>query len=261
MTPLDQAHMRMEEAPEDDARRLRYYQRLVECELFMLLETEPADDRIIPAVFPVEQQQYVLVFDSEERLVSFTDKPSPFAAMSGRRLVEMLSGQGLGMAVNPEIAPSSILLPAEVVDWIAGILSEIDITETDRRPSALNAPAGLDPEMLRALDARLAGAAGMADWAGLAEMTDQQGDTALVLAFVGSRPEMQGALRQIAEDVTAFSAGNMKLDLMFLDPDDPLCTPLARAGLRFDLPAAASPGDNLPSTPPGSDPDHPPRLR
>ena len=36
-TPLDAAHAAMEAAPEDDAARLRFYERLADSELFLLL--------------------------------------------------------------------------------------------------------------------------------------------------------------------------------------------------------------------------------
>ena len=40
MTPLDMAHALMDAAPEDDAARLRFYERVADGELFLLLETE-----------------------------------------------------------------------------------------------------------------------------------------------------------------------------------------------------------------------------
>ena len=40
MTDLDQAHAAMETAPEDDTARLRFYERLADTELFMLLGAE-----------------------------------------------------------------------------------------------------------------------------------------------------------------------------------------------------------------------------
>ena len=45
-TPLDQAHAAMEAAPEDDAARLRFFERLADSELFILLDKEPEGDRI-----------------------------------------------------------------------------------------------------------------------------------------------------------------------------------------------------------------------
>ncbi len=261
MTPLDQAHERMTREPENEALRLRFYQRVVECELFLLLESEPAGDRISPATFRLDGIDFVLVFDSEERLASFTDRPSPFVAMSGRRLVQMLRGQQIGLAINPEVAPSSILLPHDAITWIDEVLDAARIAPSARRPAAVVPPGNLDVMFLQALDASLARAAGLAEWAALARLEDDRGARTPTLAFVGASPDAQGALQQIARDVVAFSADDMQLDLLFLDPNDPLCAPLRRAGLVFELPEPAQPGDSLPKEGPGMDPDLPPRLK
>ena len=84
MTPLDLAHAAMEAAPEDDAARLRFFERLADSELFVLLDKEPEDDRISPDVFDTGEGQFVLVFDREERLAQFADRIVPYAALSGR---------------------------------------------------------------------------------------------------------------------------------------------------------------------------------
>ena len=41
LTPLDRSPCRDEAAPDDDAARLRFYERLADVELFLLLEAEP----------------------------------------------------------------------------------------------------------------------------------------------------------------------------------------------------------------------------
>ena len=47
-TPIDQAHARMTSAPEDDALRLAFFERLADGELFLLLEGEPVGDNVSP---------------------------------------------------------------------------------------------------------------------------------------------------------------------------------------------------------------------
>ena len=44
MTPLDQAHAEMMDNAEDDALRLKFYRRLADTTLFLLLEREPAQE-------------------------------------------------------------------------------------------------------------------------------------------------------------------------------------------------------------------------
>ena len=93
MTVLDAAHAAMETG--GDAARLRFYERLADAELFLLLEREAAGDRIAPHVFPLDDGPVVLAFDTEERLAAFSDGAA-YAALTGRSLAGLLMGQGLG---------------------------------------------------------------------------------------------------------------------------------------------------------------------
>ena len=141
-TPLDQAHAAMEAAPDDDAVRMRFYERLADNELFLLLEAEADGDQISPRIFEPETGPCVLVFDLEERMADFVGDQAPYAALSGRGLVAMLAGQGIGMGVNLGVAPSSILIPAEAVDWLESSLRDGPETDEDT-PVELRRPAGL----------------------------------------------------------------------------------------------------------------------
>ena len=70
-TPLDLAHAAMEAAPEDDAARLRFYERLADGEVFLLLAGAPEGENVEPELFDVADARFVLVFDREERLARF----------------------------------------------------------------------------------------------------------------------------------------------------------------------------------------------
>ncbi|NKX43113.1 SseB family protein [Roseicyclus persicicus] len=258
MTPLDHAHAAMEAAPEDEAARLRFYDRLAGAELVLLLEAEAEGDRIRPQVFPVEGQRFVLVFDREERLAEFAGGPAPYAALSGRRLAEMLAGQGIGLGVNLGVAPSSILIEAGSVDWLAATLAEAP-EEVEERPEEIAAPGGLPERLLEALDARLAAAEGLARMAYLVGATYAGGRRGHLMAFVDPVPGAEPALARAVGAALTFSgieAGS--LDVGFFRASDPVAGRLARVGLRFDLPEA--PKAEAPGAP-GMDPDAPPRLR
>ena len=105
-TPIDRAHAAMQAAPEDDAARLRFYERLADAELFLMLTAEPAGDEISPELFEVQDAPFVLAFDLEERLSAFAGRAVPYAALSGRALAGMLAGQGIGLAVVADIVES-----------------------------------------------------------------------------------------------------------------------------------------------------------
>ena len=258
MTDLDLAHAAMEAAPDDDAARLRFYERLADTELFLLLGAEAADDQITPELFEIEDQRFALVFDREERLSEFTGRVAPYAGLPGRALAQMLAGQGIGLALNLEVAPSAMLIPAEAVDWLVATLANAP-QETEGRLTALDAPRGLPEAVITGLDRKLAMAAGLAQTAYLAAASYDDGAQGHVLAFVDAADGAEQALANAASEALTFSgieAGVM--DVLFVRRSDPLAAHLARVGLRFDLPEP-----QRPQTPgaPGMDPAKPPKLR
>ena len=260
MTPLDQAHAAMEASPDNDALRLQFYERLADSELFLLLEDEPTDDIAKPIIFPVEDQQFALVFDSEERLVAFSQTPTPFVSLSGRAIANMLNGQGIGLGVNLSVAPSSILLPDTAVTWLANILS-VKPETAQAKPVAIYAPSAIPEVLLTSLDTKLATMAGVAKAAYLAEVAYEDAPKTHVIAFVEAIEQAQDAITTAVSEALTFSgieAGT--LDVMFLRGSDPICAELAKVALRFDLPELLEPKARTIAAP-GSNPDKPPKLR
>lgn len=258
MTDLDQAHAAMEAAPENDAARLQFYERLADTELFMLLGEEAGNEQISPELFEIEDQRFTLVFDREERLSAFVGRVAPYAGLPGRALAQMLAGQGIGLALNLEVAPSAMLIPAEAVDWLVETLSH-QPDETEARLTEVSAPGGLPEAVITGLDRKLAIAAGLARFAYLAAATYEDGARGHVLAFIDAVEGAEKALASAASEALTFSgidAGVM--DVLFVRASDPLAAHLAKVGLRFDLPEPEQP--HLPGAP-GMDPAKPPKLR
>lgn len=259
MTPLDQAHAAMEAAPEDVAARLRFFERLADSEMFLLLAKDPDGDQIEPETFELTDAKFVLLFDREERLAQFTGRIAPYAALSGRAVVAMLAGQGIGLALNPEVAPSATLLPPEALEWLADTLAH-GPAEATVQPQSFHPPKGLPEALLTALDAKLATAAGLASGAYLTGVTYTGGQQSHMLGILDAVPGAESALAGAVNEALTFSgieAG--ALDVAFFAASDPLAASLARHGLRFDLPEPPKPEAVRP--PPGSDPDNPPKLR
>ncbi|CAN0581257.1 unnamed protein product, partial [Ectocarpus sp. 12 AP-2014] len=236
LTPLDTAHAAMEAAPDDDASRLRFFERLADCELFLMLEAEAEGEKIRPETFAVADGQFVLAFDREERLGQFAGRPAPYAALSGRAIAAMLAGQDIGLAVNPEVAPSSILIPAPAVEWLNATLGE-GPDEVEQKISELLPPNGVPQELLTALDAKLASATGLAQAAFLAHAVYDSGARSHVLGMIDALPGAEPALARAVNEALTFSgieAG--ALDVIFCRGSDSVTASLARVGLRFDLP-------------------------
>lgn len=256
-TPLDTAHAAMIAAEDDDTARLRFYERIADVELYLLLEAEPEADQISPVLL---EDAYVLVFDRAARLGAYVGAPAPYVALSGRAIAGMLAGQPLGMAVNVGVAPSEILLPEGAVAWLRDTLAHAP-GEVEARIDRVLPPTGLPETLIAAIDAKLATATAMAAGAYLVAVEYTGGGRGHMLAFVGAIPRAQDALVRAASEALTFSgieAGAM--DVGFFGPSDPVVTRLAKVGLRFDLPQ----GDALqqtPRMPPGSDPSNPPILK
>jgi hypothetical protein len=260
VTPIDAAHAAMEAAPDDEAARLRFYERLAEGELFLLLDSPATGDALMPRVLDLSTGSLVAAFDTEERLAAFAGAGADYAALPGRKLAQMLAGQGVGLGLNLGVAPSAILLPPEAMDWLAGTLGQ-GPAEVDARIETLTPPSGVPEVLLAALDRKLARAAGLAASAWLSGVTYADGRRGHLLAIVGAADGAEAALAaEIAEALTFAGLEAGELDVVFLAADDPVTERLARVGLRFDLPEAAVNAVRAPSAP-GMDPDRPPKLR
>lgn len=260
MTPLDFAHAEMENHPTDDAMRLRFYERLADSELFLLLEEEPTEDIAKPMIFPVEDQQFALVFDSEDRLVEFAERTAPYVSLSGRMIAQMLNGQGIGMGVNLSVAPSSMLLPSDAVGWFAETLS-FEPEQAQAKPTAIYAPKSVPEVLIQSLDTKLAAMAGVAKAAYLAGVDYEGATSGHVIAFIDAIEAAQPAMTSaIAEALTFSGIEAGTLDVLFLRASDPICIQLAKVALRFDLPELMEPKAHVMEAP-GSNPDKPPKLR
>src|SRR6056297_1729761 len=259
-TPLDAAHERMQAAPEDATARLRFYEHLSGTMLHLLLEAESETENVTPRTFEIDGEKYVLAFDSEARLVQFTQAPAPHASLTGRALAEVLGGRGLGLALNPDVAPSEILLPSGAVAWLAQMLRD----EPDRlraRPEEMFAPNGLPEELLVSLDTRLAKMEGLAERAYLAGVRYEDGGRGHLLGILGAPADAQPALARAVSEALSFSGVEAAaLDVAFFQAHEPITATLARHGLRFDIP---SPSDGVAAGPsaPGMDPEKPPLIR
>ena len=253
-TPLDTAHRAMTDAPEDDSLRLKFFERLADSELFLLLEDAEDTAPDTPRLFETSDGSFVLAFDTEDRMARFSGAPAPYAALSGRATAVMLAGQGVGIALNPEVAPSSMLIPAEAMDWLATLLAESPTTG-EATPVEFRVPSA-PARLIETLDAKLASAEGLASHAFLADVTYADGSQNLFLAIVAPAPGAETALAKSVSEALVFSGLEQSaLDVAFFDTGDPVTTRLERIALRIDLP--------VPETPelPKPDPNTPPRLR
>lgn len=262
-TPLDQAHALMEAAPGDDALRLRFYERLADAELYLLLAEESDGDTLRPAIFRLEDGDFAMTFDREERLAAFSDAPAPYAALPGRIVARELAALGVGLGLNIGVAPSAFLLPAPALAWLSATLGHAPEAAV-ARPAAFHDAGAVPPGLLAALAEKLLRLGGFADHAVLAGVSYHDGRRGHMLAFVGHRPATEAALAKAVSEALVFSgieAG--ELDVAFLAGDDAVLAAMAARGRRLDLPVPEPEKVQIIGGPaaPGIDPDRPPKLR
>ncbi|NOD75775.1 MULTISPECIES: SseB family protein [unclassified Ruegeria] len=258
-TALDAAHAAMQADPQNDSARLRFFERLADSELFLMLTEEAQDENISPELFDVADGRFVLAFDREERLAQFAGRPVPYVALSGRVLSGMLAGQGIGLGLNLETAPSSMLVPAEALGWLAETLQNSP-KEVEEKLAEFMPPSGLPDNLLTALDTKLATAGGLATAAYLVATKSEAGAQGHLLGFVDVLDGAEPALAKAASEALTFSgieAGAM--DVGFFAASEPAAALLAKVGLRFDLPEPKSVKQVREA--PGSNPDNPPILK
>jgi hypothetical protein len=259
---LDRAHAAMAAAPDDDAARLRFYERLADAELYLLLEAEPAGETVAPQVFALDEGRFALAFDTEERLADFTGAPAPYAALPGRVIARALAGEGIGLGLNLGVARSSFLLPAEALGWLAGTLDHAP-EQAEARIASVTAPKGLPEAVISALDTKLAGLAGLAQAAHLVAVGYGDGRRGHLLAFEGAVEGAEAALAKAVSEALVFSGIEAGvIDVAFPGADDPLTARIARVSMRFNLPEPVAEAARV-VTPaaPVMDPAKPPKLR
>ena len=204
MTPIDIAFSDMNADETNDIARLRFYERLIDCELFMLLEAESDGQSIRPDIFDVEKQQVALVFDKEDRLADFANSIVPFASLSGRSIISMIAGKDISLGLNLAVAPSSIILPPDVISWMAETISNGPIM-AEAKIKEVFPPSGLPEIVVSALDTKLATMAGYADIAYLAEVVYDNDITSSVIIFINTKADAEVAIANAISETLIFS--------------------------------------------------------
>ena len=248
-TPLDRAVAAMAEDG-SDALRLAFMGALAQAELHVPL-TGGDDEVATPETEDRDGTPHVIAFDTPERVADHGGT-GEHGVLTGRALAQMLAGQGAGLALNPGL-PGAWLLPPDAVAWLAEITARAP-DENEAMPQSFHRPGALPELLIAALDQRLARTGALAREAWLAGVSYAGGRRGHILVIVGPAPGAETVLAQAIGEALTFSGVEAgELDVTFLPPGHAALGPLAKVGLRFDLPAPPVP------TPPGT--DAPPRLR
>ena len=125
-------------------------------------------------------------------------KPRVMRLVVFTALVGMLAAQGIGLALNLEVAPSAMLIPAEAGDWLSQTLSH-GPNETEARLTEVSAPH-VPEVVVTGLDRKLAIAGGLARFAYLAAAKYDDGAAGHVLVFIDAVPDAHQAMATAASE-------------------------------------------------------------
>ncbi len=258
-TPVDLTYLAHEAEPDNERLHHRFLERVMDAELYILTETESDGGTVRPRIMDLADGRFVLAFDRDGRLAEFLDEPAPYIALAGRRLVEMLAGQDIGVALNLGVAPSSTLLPAGAIDWLAeNLVAPPDLE--DAKPDTISTPGRLSQDLLDALDTKLAAMAHLIGEAHLVESGFANADSRLMLGLVAVPEPARTDVAAAMAEAVRFSSSEADLDVTFLEKDSPALGHIQDVSIRFDLPEPSKP-EKLKPLAPGMNPDKPPVLR
>ncbi len=264
-TPLDRAWETANTELAGDAEMARFYDILAATELFLLIDTETLVDGQTPnpVTFPVEGTETALVFDTEARLAGFMENGAAHLTMSGRAVITMFKGTGAQLGLNLGDAPSSTILPAEAIDWAAEALAQ-PIETTEIGDAVLTVPRAVMPDLLQALDGKLAGMGTVVSEAWLCGLGASAGrgkpQPMVLCVCLRERQAEQSVVSALAETARFTGGDASAFDIAVLPRDDAKMDAARKVGLGFE---PQNPGDVMQAEPvaPGMDLDKPPKLR
>ncbi len=253
MSPLDAAYTEMVASGDDPGAVSGFHERLLTAWLSLVLATEPGQgaEAVRPEVFDVEEGRFVLAFDSDDRMAAFLDRARPSAGLSGRSLIAMLAGRGLGIALNLGDAPSATLLPAETIDWLSDRLRDAALVEIKAAPDWAGPPVDVPAALIDGLGRRVAAFGPTIGRAVLVASRSGDGAPALTLAVSGAPEVARAAIAAaVAEAAAICGPQDRAVQVFFVDRPSAVMKRLKKVGIVFEplAPVADQPsaiGDDI----------------
>ena len=140
---------------------LRFYEGFAVQRLIVAVEDGPTDDSEPVATarlktLSLEDGEVALAFDTEARFAAFIATPTEFVALTGADLARALARRGIGVALNPGVAPGETLLDAGALAWIAEHTGAEVAVEEVPDGTLIRPPTDPEAPLLEALGTRLA---------------------------------------------------------------------------------------------------------
>ena len=196
------------EDTDDRADWLRLWQAVAGTRLVVPV-ADPAADRMQPQVVDIDGEPAVVAFEDMEGFASRLREPAACAEIDGADLAKMLAGTSHALAITPEREAGPLVLPPEVVNWIARTY-RAHVNRNEAEGVHVSAPDLPDPGAIELMGQSVAALGDDCPEAWLVTMTADGGapESVLVLGLADRVARIEA---EIAETVTrAIQAGMSK---------------------------------------------------
>ena len=155
MTPLDRA---LEVARKQPEKQSDFYNLFLKTEIFIPTHDVPvkegrrragSEETLRPIIIESDGQQYLMLFDSKERLSAWADREVGFVAMPGHAVVQMM-GPDIRWALNAGTDHLKVFVPEEI-KWLKDSLQENQVSVEEGTRVLIGAPARIPDGLLEAL--------------------------------------------------------------------------------------------------------------
>ena len=135
MTELDQA---LEAARQNNEARSAFYELFLHTNLYIPTHDAPAEgqdaelkegESVVPLIAEAEGKDYLLLFDTQERLAAWAEREMPFICLPGYAVTEMSPAQlNWALNVGTEYARE---FAAEEVAWLKDVVEKFEAQAAD----------------------------------------------------------------------------------------------------------------------------------
>lgn len=145
MTAIDTALKNLREDPESTELRNDFYRLFLSSTFFLPTYDEEtgevsvnkADEKMLPLIMESEGNNYMMIFDAEDRVAEWSEEGVHCIALPGHVIVEMAT-DGLHLAMNVGTEQAKVFVPEEIAWLKEVVIKGREIAEAEDAPAKNN---------------------------------------------------------------------------------------------------------------------------
>jgi len=135
MTAIDQALSAFYDDPENTEKRYEFYRQFLSCDFYLPTFDEAtggvakADngEKMLPLIMEADGNNYMMIFDSEQRVVDWSEEGAFCITLPGHVIIEMAT-EGLYLAMNVGTDFSKQFVPDEI-EWLKDVVKKSKVVD------------------------------------------------------------------------------------------------------------------------------------